>query len=74
MTEVKTDIDFVQMASDIAVIKQAILGVGGVHGLSEKVENLEVAQKRQGWINGFCAGIGFVFGGCITFLIDFFRS
>lgn len=73
MTEVKTDINFIQMANDIAKIKQAVLG-NGVPGLCQRVKDLEEAQKRQGWVNGFCAGIGFVFGGCISILINLLKG
>ena len=73
MTEVKTDIDFVKMANDIAKIKQAVLG-NGVPGLCQRVAALEESQKRQGWVNGFCAGIGFVFGGVITWIINLFKG
>ena len=73
MTEIKTDINFVQMASDIAKIKQAVLG-NGVPGLCQRVEKLEKLQEKQGWVNGFCAGLGFVFGGCITYIINFLKG
>lgn len=73
MTEIKTDINFVQMATDIAKIKQAVLG-NGTPGLCQRVTILEEALKRQGWVSGFFAGVGFVFGGCITYLIDFFKG
>ena len=69
MTEVKTDIDFIKMAADITKIKQAVLG-NGVPGLCQRVEIIEKIQKKQGYISGFCAGVGFVFGGCITWIIN----
>lgn len=46
MTEVKTDINFIQMANDIAKIKQAVLG-NGVPGLCQRVTALEEAQKNK---------------------------
>lgn len=73
MTEVKTDINFIQMANDIAKIKQAVLG-DGVPGLCQRVEKLEKTLGKQGWISGFCAGIGFIFGGCITYIINLFKG
>lgn len=73
MTEVKTDINFIQMANDIAKIKQAVLG-DGVPGLCQRVEKLEKTLEKQGWISGFCAGIGFIFGGCITLIINLFKG
>lgn len=73
MTEVKTDINFIQMANDIAKIKQAVLG-NGVPGLCQRVTALEESQKKQGYISGFCAGIGFVFGGCITWIINLLKG
>ena len=73
MTEIKTNIDFIKMANDIAKIKQAVLG-NGVPGLCQRVEELEKMQKKQGYISGFCAGVGFVFGGCITWLINLLKG
>ena len=73
MTEVKTDINFIQMANYIAKIKQA--GVGNfLPGLFQRLTALEEAQKKQGYISGFCAGVGFVFGGCITWIINLFKG
>ena len=73
MTEVKTDINFIQMANDIAKIKQAVLG-NGVPGLCERIKALEESQKRQGWVYGFWCGIGFVFGWVITVITNFIKG
>lgn len=73
MTEIKTEIDFMQMSKDITMIKQAVLG-NGVPGLCQRVAALEEAQKKQGYVAGFCAGIGFIFGGCITWFINLFKG
>lgn len=73
MTEVKTDIDFIKMANDIAKIKQAVLG-NGVPGLCQRVSALEEMQKKQGYVSGFCAGIGFVIGGCVNWVINLFKG
>lgn len=73
MTEIKTDIDFTQLVADVACIKQAILG-NGEPGLCQRVDELEKAQKRQGWISGVCGGFGFVVGGFLEYLISIFRG
>lgn len=73
MTEIKTEIDFVEMEQDIACIKQAVMG-NGEPGLCHRVDTLEKAQKKQGWVNGFFAGIGFVVGGCVNLLIALIRG
>lgn len=73
MTEIKTDIDFTQLVTDVACIKQAILG-NGEPGLCQRVEELEKAQKHQGWISGACGGFGFVIGGFLEHLINLLKG
>lgn len=73
MTEIKTNIDFVQLAQDVVCIKQAIMG-NGQPGLCKRVEDLEKSQKNQSWVSGVCAGFGFVIGGFITYIINYFKG
>ncbi len=73
MTEVKTDINFVKMANDIAKIKQAVLG-NGVPGLCQRVDQLEESIKKQGKICGFCAGFGVVVGGALSWILNILKG
>lgn len=69
MTEIKAEVDFVQMAEDIAVVKKVLLG-NGVKGLCQRVDDLEDNAKVTGIIGAIC---GFV-GAGITYIIQNFRG
>lgn len=61
MTEIKEEISIIQMAQDIATIKQAVLG-NGVRGLCQRVNDLECTEKKYVRLLGFASGIGIVVG------------
>lgn len=73
MTEIMADIDFVQMARDVACIKQAVMG-NGEPGLCKRVEDLEAKEKKRGYLVGICTGFGSVCGYLINNFIDFLKG
>lgn len=77
MTEIRTDIDFTQLVTDVACIKQAILG-NGEPGLCQRVDELEKAVKKQtekqARVCGFCAGFGMIIGGALSWFINWFKG
>ena len=73
MTEIKADIDFIEMAGDIKVIKKLLLGNGTI-GLCERVGKLENCQNKSSKLSGFFSGLWIVVGGVITLLFNHFRG
>lgn len=73
MTEIMADIDFVQMARDVACIKQAVMG-NGEPGLCKRVEVLEAKDKKRGYFVGICTGLGAAVGYLINNFIDIFKG
>lgn len=73
MTEITEEVSIIQMANDIATIKQAILG-NGVKGLCQRVNDLEASQLNNSKKSGFISGFWVVVGGAITYLFNYFRG
>lgn len=73
MTKIEAEIDFVQMAEDVACIKLAVLG-NGKKGLCQRVDDLEKNDQNQHKITGMWAGVGIVLGSAITYIIQFFKG
>lgn len=71
MTEINADVDFILMAENVAITKNAVLGEGG---LCQRVKALEDAQKSSYRITGIFGGFGVVVGSAITFLIQIFKG
>lgn len=72
MTEIKADIDFIQLAKDVACIKQALLG-NGQPGLCQRVETLESKERTSARVTGMVAGFSAIVGAAITSLINYFK-
>lgn len=73
MTEIEVDIDFVQMAKDVACIKQAVMG-NGEKGLCKRVEELECSENRYGRLMGLIGGLGAVIGGAVSYFANWFKG
>lgn len=77
MTQITADVDFVEMAGDIKLIKKLLLG-NGCTGLCERMDNAEKAissievtgSKKAGYINAFWL----VIGGAITLIFNWLKG